>query len=69
MKKPDGAARRAAALYTRWHRQSAYVFQKPDGTYEWTTQFNLSQSNEPVRIKGKLVATYFDGKEMIRGYF
>lgn len=65
MKKPDGAARRAAALYTRWHRQAAYVFQKEDGSYDWTTQFGISSSTKPVTIKGKLTAIYFDGKESV----
>ncbi len=62
MKTPDGAARRSAALYSRWHKQTAIVYRKEDGSFDWTARFSIDSSAQPIKVPGKLVARYVDGK-------
>ena len=56
-----GRARRAAALYSRWHKTQAYVLKNDDGTYSWTAPFKVTDYAAVLPPKSKIVVTFVDG--------
>jgi len=53
-------ARRAAQLYSRWHRTYSYVYARGPDNYDWTAVFKVDDGRPA--IPGVLMETYLDGK-------
>jgi hypothetical protein len=56
-----GRARRAASLYSRWHKTQAYVLKHDDGSYSWTAPFKITDEAVVLPPKSKIVVTFVDG--------
>lgn len=53
-------ARRAAQLYSRWHKTYAFVYATGPHVYDWTAVFKVDAARPDV--PGVLMETYLDGK-------
>lgn len=63
-----GRARRAAALYSRWHKQPAYVLRNGDGDFTWTAPFKID-GGFVLPAKEKIVVTFVDGVSLTAALF